>query len=280
MLRSHNSELNGWAVRATTDDNGILYRITRSWKLFAAILIYRVYGLITTKISWVAHIVCGLFAVILACGLVLKQRNTRKMLFLAVLMGILMPLSINCLVILLGENGVHALTLYSFITVYVFVIVVLESMPEEKVKSVFRDVTVMGLTAIAVSNIYTANKAYLQQYLIYENTFSFYETIVTQIQMTEGYDENSKIVITGNIERDSTYLDEFGENIIYGLCGFKGEAISDEFITYYLGVDLNYATDEEKELLLMDERVQEMHEYPYYGYVQKIDEYIVVKIGK
>ncbi len=279
LLHISDSELNGWAVRATTDENGILYRIVRSWKLFVAMFVYRDYGLITTTPSWVAHILCGVMVSVLAFGMVIKQKDICRVLLMLVLVGVLMPLSINCLVVLLGENGVHALTLYSFISVYIFAIIVLESIPENKIKELLRNVMVMGLVVIAVSNIYTANKAYLKQYLVYENTYSFYETIVTQIQMTEGFDENSKIAIIGNIAKDSEYLKMFGENTIYGLCGFKGEVISDKVITYYLGVDLNYATDTEKQQLRSDERVKEMSTYPYYGYVQKIDDYIVVKIG-
>lgn len=280
LLHVSDSELNGWAVRATTDENGVLYRVMRAWKLFAAMFVYRDYGLITTTPSWVAHILCGIIAGVLAFGMVLKQKNACRTLLQLALAGVLMPLSINCLVMLLGENGVHALTLYSFISVYIFVIIVLENIPEKKIKERLRNLTAAGLVVIAVSNIYTANKAYLKQYLIYENTFSFYETVVTQIQMTEGFDENSKIAIIGNIAQDSKYLDMFGEVPIYGLCGFKGEAISDKVITYYLGVDLNYATDLEKQQLKLDERVKKMSAYPYYGYVQKIDDYIVVKIGE
>lgn len=83
----------------------------------------------------------------------------------------------------------------------------------------------------------------------------------------------------GAVDHDSSYLAQFGTDTIYGLCGFKGEAISDEFITYYLGFDVSFASSEEKESLSQDPRYLEMESYPFYGYIQKIDEYIVVKLG-
>lgn len=280
LLHATGNELNGWAVRATTYENGIFYRIIRSWKLFVAMFLYRDYGLISTTLSQIAHIVCGIVAVAFAFWIVIKQKNIYKALLFLLLMGVLLPLSINCLVILLGENGVHALTLYSFISVYILAIVVFDNISYTKTRKLLRNTVAVGLAVIALSNIYTANKAYLKQYLVYENTFSFYETIITQIQMTEGFDESSKVAIIGNIAVDSDYLGRFGKNTVYGLCGFKAEAISDEVISLYLGIDLNYATDTEKEQLRLDERVKQMNTYPYYGYIQKIDDYIVVKIGE
>ena len=87
------------------------------------------------------------------------------------------------------------------------------------------------------------------------------------------------MVVIGNAEQDSSYLENFGEDKIYGLCGFRGESISDEFITYYLGFDIPFATTEEKATLVKEEYIENMPVYPYNGYVQKVDDYIVVKLG-
>ncbi len=78
-----------------------------------------------------------------------------------------------------------------------------------------------------------------------DNKYSFYQAIVTQLQQTPDFNENSKLAVIGNVEKDSSYLENFGEDSIYGLCGFKGEAISEEFITYYLGFDVPIATQKE-----------------------------------
>ena len=279
LLEVTGNSLNTWAIRATSDTGGILYRAYRSWILFLAVFLKKTYGLVPNNFSLVAHVVCLICAGAASLWLVLRKRNWNKVLLFLALAGVLLPMSANCLVLLLGENGVHALTLYSFISVYVFIVIVLEALPEHRVKNLYKDVAAIGLVAVLICNIYSANKAYLKQYLVYENTVSFYESIITQVQMTPGFTEESKLAVIGNVPQDSSYLEKFGLNTIYGLCGFKGEAISDDFITYYLGFDIEYATAEEKQALLNDIRYQEMASYPYYGYVNNIDDYIVVKLG-
>lgn len=270
-------ELNGWAVQATTTSGGILYRAVRSWKLFVAMIVYRDYGLVTSTYSWVAHLVCLGCTGITAFAMILKSRKPAAIALFALLGGVLFPLSINAIVLLIGENGVHALTLYSFISVYLFMAVVAERV---HLNGAIRRVVACGLAVIVMSNIYAANKAYFKQYMVYENTVSFYQSVITQVQMTPGFDEDSVVAIIGNIKQDSAYLENFGDIPIYGLNGFKGHVISDEFIQHYLGVDFTYASGDEIEQIRESLAFQEMPSYPYYGYVQEIGNYIVVKLGE
>lgn len=273
------NELNGWAIRATSDSSGLLHKLTRSWKLFATMILLREYGLETTMMSWGSHIAFLTLTGLASIFVVLKKKNVLNFLLYVVLVAVALPLSINFIVVLIGEDGVHGLTLYSFISVYIFAAIVVEIITAEKIKNIFKDSVCVLLCLIVVSNVYVANKSYLKQYMVYENTFSFYQSIVTQIQQTPGFDENSKLVVIGNAEQDSSYLENFGEDKIYGLCGFRGESISDEFITYYLGFDIPFATTEEKATLVKEEYIENMPVYPYNGYVQKVDDYIVVKLG-
>lgn len=276
-LRVAGTELNGWAVRATTTSGGIVHQAVRAWKLFMAMIVYRDYGLVTSGYSWIAHIVC------LACtALVLLQRGFKgkgllEIMLMGVMGGILLPLSVNALVLLIGENGVHALTLYSFIAVYLLVGIVWECVG---FNTLCRRVSILALIIILLSNVYAANKAYFRQYMVYENTFAFYTSVVTQIQMTPGFDEDCTIAIIGNIDQDSSYLSNFGDEPIYGLNGFKGYVISDEFITHYLGVDFAYADAEQIEAIRKSAEFSQMPSYPFYGYIQKIGDSIVVKIGE
>ena len=53
----------------------------------------------------------------------------------------------------------------------------------------------------------------------------------------------------------------------------------ENFFRYYLSFDIPFAGGDELERLSADERVRDMSEYPYYGSVRKIDDYIVVKLG-
>ena len=53
----------------------------------------------------------------------------------------------------------------------------------------------------------------------------------------------------------------------------------ENFIRFYLGLDLPFAPESAVEALEDDARVLAMAEYPYDGSVQKIDDMIVVRLG-
>lgn len=277
ILTISGTELNSWAIRATSTSNSVFHRIIRSWKLFVAMIVYREYGLVTGTYSWIAHICCMLCTAYAIAQCAIKKMNLLEILMLSVLGGILLPLSINAMVLLIGENGVHALTLYSFISVYLLVAVVVGCC---SMTLAAKRVIVVSLSVIMMSNIYAANKAYFRQYMVYENTVAFYSSIVTQIQMTPGFDENCSVAIIGNIAQDSDYLSNFGEEPIYGLNGFKGYDISGEFIKHYLGIDFSYADADTIEEIRESADYVQMPSYPYFGYIQKIGDNIVVKIGE
>ena len=158
-----------------------------------------------------------------------------------------------------------------------------------KKQRVLKDIICIFMALVLVSNIYIANKSYLELHMAYENAYAFYTSIITQIKMTSGFDENSKLAIIGKTE-ESNYLEKFEKggsekersekNIIKGInLSLKNVYSRNSFITYYLGFDIEFATEEEISILQADERFEEMEVYPYYGSVQKIDNYIVVKLS-
>ena len=53
----------------------------------------------------------------------------------------------------------------------------------------------------------------------------------------------------------------------------------ENFIKNYIGVDFNYATEEEINNLKTKNEVQEMELYPYDNSIKKIDDIIVVKFS-
>lgn len=269
-------ELNGWAVRATTTSGGMLHRIIRSWKLFVAMILFRDYGLITGDYSWICHILCVCCTAIAVLQFLFQKRNISDIALLFVLGIGFLPLSINALPILIGENGVHALTLYSFISVYLLIGIIWENIGFRQGS---RKIVYGAFVVILLSNIYSANRAYFRQYMVYENTVAFYTSIVTQIQMTPGYDEDSVVAIIGDIDEDSRYLQGFGEETIYGINGFKSGGVGGMFIRHYLGVDLEYANEQQIEEIKETNEFDQMPCYPYYGFIQEIGNCIVVKIG-
>ena len=53
----------------------------------------------------------------------------------------------------------------------------------------------------------------------------------------------------------------------------------ENFFRRYLGFDVPFASQEELDVLSKTAEYEQMAEYPYYGSVKKIGDYIVVKLG-
>ena len=143
-----------------------------------------------------------------------------------------------------------------------------------------KDVTALLLMAVIVSNVYFANMVYLKLDLQYENASSFYTGLMTQVKQTEGFDENSKLAIIG---RQDNLLHSFPELDTELMLGPARDLVNiysrENFIKYYLGFDIPFASEDDVAALAADARVETMAEYPYYGSVSKIDDFIVVKLG-
>ena len=279
LLRLNGLGLNAWALRATGTDSALADRVLHAWKAVLSILLLKSYGIETTEASQIVHLIISLSAGILSINLFIKRKDWSRLLLFLFLATVILPISINCTTVLIGDEGVHALTFYGFVSIYLLIILIIEIYPERRAAGIAKDLYVIASAVIIISNIYTANKAYLKQYLSFENAVSFYQSILSRIQETPGFDENCQLVILGSFEEDSRYLEFFGQDVIYGTNGFKGEAISDEFFRYYLGSDIPFADEATKKRISEMSVVKQMKPYPYYGYVQKIENYIVVKIG-
>ena len=128
-------------------------------------------------------------------------------------------------------------------------------------------------------NVLFANKVYLKMHFQYEQAYSIYTSIVTQIESTEGFDADKKIALVGNGDRLEYGLEDFDTS---GLMGPNSNLIHiytrTLFLQRYLGFDVSFASNAERDRLQRDERVQAMPCYPYYGSVQVIDDYIVVRL--
>ena len=279
FLYYSNETLNDWAMRATSTSDTFFCRLYRSWILFVAVYLKNAFGLVPNGLSMVAHGATLLGIALSYVYIVLREKRFIKNTLLFVLLTVIFPLSVNCLVFILGENGIHGLTMFSFVSVYILAAIIFEQLSHYRLKNLCKDIFVFSMSLIVLCNVYIANKSYLKQYIIYENTTSIHQAVVTQLQMTEGFSSGSKVAIIGNPARTNHVTDAFGEDSVYGLGTYTGESISEYFFTYYLGVDLNYASDQEKQELKKDARIKQMEVYPYYGYIQRIDDYIVVKLG-
>lgn len=271
VFRITGAQFNTYVTENVNGNVGMLRRIRMAYDVFFYIFSFRNFYVVSSEVSRYIHIVLGLIAIgSLACGK--KTPNVCMAAFLTALL----PLSICCMYLIMSNESIHTLVMYSFVTVYMLLAALMERV---KLRGL-RDITALLLFAVLVSNVYFGNMTYLKLKLQYENAYSFYGTLMTQVKDTEGFDEDTKLVIIG---RQENLLHQFPELDTELLMGPARELVNiysrENFIKYYLGFDIPFAPEQAVEMLSSDERVDKMAEYPYYGSVQKIDDYIVVKLG-
>ena len=260
-------------------EHGILTRVALAYNALLKTVTRGYFAYVPTALSRLIHILIGLFTVGWLGVWLVRHRREGARAGLLLLCLLLLPLSMNCVFLLANVEIIHSVVLYSFVCVYVLVAVVVECM-EAPVAKPGRDLVLCGMLLVCIVNIYFANKTYLKLYLQYENAYACYSAVITQVKQTEGFDETCKLAVLGK-----------GNNLLYipeeldtgDLAGPDPDLVNvytrERLIRRYLGFDMPFASNEEKAQLLADPRYAAMPEYPYYGSVQKIDDFIVVKLG-
>lgn len=260
----------------TTETVNLLRRVYVAYANFAYLFTRSRWGLIGTPVSCIAHLI--LIAVSIAETL--HSRNKKwKNTFLLVLLAVVFPLAINCMYLITEEEAVHTLVLYGFVSAYVLVIVLMEALMQRRYFA--KDILLSALTVILIGNIYVANQTYLNMHIAYENAYSFYTSLIGQVKQTPGFDEEKKLALIGESENLVHYADELGGNYIKGLNQDLINVYSrEQYIKYYIGFDIQFASEEEKSEIIETATFEKMPEYPWYGSVAIIDDYVVVKLDE
>lgn len=275
------------AGNINTAKDSIILRPFKAYFFYIASILKGSFGLVQGKLGIIFHILL----ILAAAASILKWmlRNDHKIAnkILLIICIVLIPLAVNSMFLFVNEHAIHTLVLYGFSMNYVIVAVIWESVSQtsghsdSKMSTIQEDVIVLALTAIIVVNIFTANKAYLKLHLDYENTYSFFTGLITEIKMTEGFDEESRIAIIGKTDKLVSSFDELESLGLTGITVFELDINNtgrEKFIQRYCGFDVPFATEEETNWIRNQEAFSQMDVYPYYGSIAKIDNYIVVKM--
>lgn len=277
VFRFTGAEFNSYVMENVNDKASLLGKVRMAYENFRDIFTFRNYSLISSEGARHAHIV--LLGVILV-GLVLAAGGSRPLNWvLLTVLVLLLPLSINCMYMLMSPQSIHTLVLYSFVCLYFLGALILEKLAPRPGLLV-KDIMALLMCIIIASNVYFANMTYLKMHLQYENANAFYVSLIAQIKETEGFDENSRLAIIG---RQDNLLYPFPELGTDGLLGPSQDLVNiysrENFFRRYLGFDVPFAGQEELDALSRTAEFEQMVEYPYNGSVKKIGDYIVVKLG-
>ena len=290
LLRLFHTEM-GWYASRSIDfkPSELLYKVQLAYTVFFDHFQGKSIGLMPNAFSRGLHIALLAFAcVLLLLRLIRMRRRPLCALLLAALTAIF-PLAVNCIYLFILFWSIHTLVMYGFVSFYLLVLLLADSVLASPVRFRFAAFTrrlsldaVSVLSAlIVITNIYIANEAYLDQHLRYENAYAFYTSLIADIKANPDFTEGTKLAVIGKWGAPDFYRDNFDfSNSITGIDMFGPDTYSKEqFVQYYLGISIPFASEEELSATEASPEFAEMPVYPYYGSLRKIGNVIVVKLS-
>lgn len=280
FLQIHHAGFNAHAERAF-DFSNIFLNIPKAYRYFILFLTENKYSLISTHLSKIAHIAAGICVSIILVNIIIKKRLKTKEIIILLACLLIFPLSINGLFLIIHPESLGTMELYSFISIYILTAVIIDGMKMDgRLMCVFSNIIIGAFCITIICNIFIANKCWLELHMAYENMYAVYSSMVTSIQLTPGYDEKCKVAIIGEFESNPA-LERFKssedvEGITYSLLNAYSNT---NFLRLYLNAHMSFASEDERNKLCELPVYSQMPVYPYYGSIQKIDDYIIVKAG-
>ncbi len=245
-------------------------------------------NLATSPILKLAYLIIYMAFVILVVLLIIKNKKKPEHIFVISGLCVLLPISIN-LIVIMGAASIYTLMVFPFFLLLCVPIVLLELFERDgsgfsKVQKWMKTCVVSTILVIIFSNSYFANVNYSSMYFSNRQVENFYNSITTQIHSTQGYDTSKTWAFIGKVDEKFFNQSVWGEQHTYG--GNKQAAsqlinsyCGKNWVFNYLGYRYTAASDSEKEILKQRYEVQEMPCWPDQGSVKVIDNYVVIKLS-
>ena len=280
---------NEYSKEAMTSGKNIFERIGSAYSMFILEFFHAENYLAPSLISKICHLAV-LIVSLIGVALSFKKLDSVSKRITLCLIVLMLPIAIYCLAIFVNRSFVRAIMLWSYVSVYIFFFIILKSVTGDHLSKRFaaaKNITALLLSIIVLSNIYSANAVYLRLNVKYEHVHSYYTTLITRIQMTEGYDEDTKLLFIGDKSASDT-LYPYGEFDRLGIDINEMDFYVDlysykKFIKYYIGFNAKFEKDDVEEQIINEviktEEYKKMGIYPYENSVKKINDYMVVRFS-
>lgn len=278
VFRITGAEFNTYVTENVNGTVSLPRRVRMAYDNFGYIFTFRNFYVISSELARYLHLILAAGTGLGLALLCAKKRSSLHAGLLLVLLALL-PLAICCMFLIMSQQSIHTLVMYSFTAVYFLTALVLERLPGAWGR---RGGALVGamLAAVVLSNVYFSNMTYLKLQLQYENAYAFYTVLTARLTSLEGFDENSRLAFVG---RQETLLHSFPELDTELLQGPSPDLVNiysrENLLRYYLGFDVPFASEEECAALAADPAVLAMPVYPYDGSVKKIGDLIVIRLG-
>lgn len=242
-------------------------------------------GIATTSFMRLLYL---LMAVISLAGIaitLIQKKKKFSMVLLTALLCLVFPLAVNFIVVMCPDSFIYTLMLYGFVAVPCFPIVILECLPEDdsrssKIKLLLRKATACILAFVIFFYAYEANVTYLSLHFANRQTENYFNSIVTQVRMTEGFTSDKEWAFIGNVSDPLLnsfwmYETRYGGNVSSPnlINGYNWMA----WLYNYIGYTVPRATEEAVTALSQTEEVKAMPCWPDQGSIQVIGDTVVIK---
>ena len=273
-------EMSEYATESLSGIDQYLFGIRVAYTAFLGYFTKGYYDLIPTKTSLAFHVVAAIVVFVLLIRHFSKKENrTEGKLGVFLLCLALFPLAVDCIRVI--STLFHNLMLFSFTSVYVLTAVAFENCSPDlskKGRGCVKDILAACMIVVAVINLYYANAVFMKLFMQFEQAHSFYTSIVTELRQDPDFNEDSVVCVVG----DNDIFDNAGidlNNLAGMREGIVGTYSQSEFVRFYLGLTLEVAGWDITDVLAEREEVIQMPPYPYFGSVQKLDGYYVIRLG-
>ncbi len=236
-------------------------------------------------------IIALLTTVITIILLILKVKTVSKKLIFVILL-LTTPIAINFIAIMCPNSSIYTLMVYSFALIPCIPLILLEQLPTPskavfyKLKKIFTSIIAFFIAMLTMLYAYYDNVNYSAVYYSTVQAENMATVLIARAQMTDGYTENKKWAIVGELESE-IISSPFQKGLTYG----GGKTLQSMFrpeIDYsrfnwakaYLGYNLPKATLEEIDEIAKLQEVKDMPTWPDAGSMKVIDDTLVIKFGE
>ena len=234
----------------------------------------------STMLNWAVVVLVGVMLVraLFRRDLAIGQKA------LIVLIALLLPLGLNICHVLTSGGVSHTLMKYACVLIYVLCLLLAMQweQAEPKPGRAARWLSAAITCVLLFSFVQTANTAYFKKTSVDRATYSRMTNVMYDMLYYGYIPGETPLVLEGSIPL-GPYPGYEPINDLIGM-GFDNAVGWDHvakkhYFSYVLGDNANFLPDDEWEAMLKDEMVQSMPCYPEPGYIEMIDDVLVVKLS-
>ncbi len=231
------------------------------------------------KISYFA--LAGFTAAIM--GYTLLRLKKWELVLMAGGLCVLLPIAANFSVIMCPDALIYTLMVYAFVLIPCMPLILMECLPSDcavQLKHMLTKGTLAVTILMSFCYAYYANVNYTAMYFSNRQVENYWNAIVTQVRMTEGFAPEQEWALVGSID-DPMLYSAWEDAVSYGGNRFTEDLLNQysrlAWVSNYLGIQIPAADEQRVADLSRMEDVQQMPCWPAYGSIQIVEDTVVIK---